>query len=97
MTPAQIKAAYEARNNGDRFFFDRKTMKWFGDRMSSYGTRAIDGVTFMYRKPGAMVNVFGNWKRAGRDFFNAWRWNPDTADLDHCDAETTQRVWDRVA
>jgi len=96
MTPTQIRQAYEAANDGSRHFFDRKTMQWFGDTMRSFGTRTIDGQIYMYRKPDSMVNVFGNWKRAGRDFFNAWRFDPADADIHYCNAEITQMVWDKI-
>ena len=96
VTPSQIRQAYEAANDGSRHFFDHKTMKWFGDTMRSYGTRTINGTIYMYRKADARANVFGTWRTVGRDFFNAWRFNPATADLDRCDNDTTQMVWDTV-
>lgn len=95
MTPAQIKYAYQDKRP-DGHFFDRGTMKWFGDTMASYGTRTIDGQIYMYRKRDKMVNVFGNWKRCGRGFFNAWRFDPVTADLDSCDAAETNKVWEVI-
>ncbi len=49
--------------------------------MRSYGVRVVDGVTYMYRKPTASVNVFGHWKTAGREFFGLWRFDPQTGDL----------------
>jgi hypothetical protein len=64
----------------DSHFFDRKTMKFFGDKMSSFGIRTINGKRYMYRKPSAKVNVFGTWKTAGFDFFNAWEIVPK---IDH--------------
>jgi len=56
----------------DSHFFDRKTMKFFGDKMTSFGIKTINGKRYMYRKPSAKVNVFGTWKTAGFDFFNVW-------------------------
>jgi hypothetical protein len=95
MSPAEIKRAYEA-DHADGHFFDRGTMRWFGDRMSSFGTRNIDGVRYLYRKPTAHVNVFGKWQIAGRTFFTAWRFTIDS-DLNYCSEEETQKVWDHVA
>jgi len=41
MTPSELKQLYES-NNPDGYFFDRKSMKFFGDTMSNYGvSRAI--------------------------------------------------------
>lgn len=77
-----------------RYFFERKTMKFFGDTMSSFGARTIDGTVYLYRKPSAVVNVFGRRTIAGREFFNAWRFDPQTFDLHCCRAEETQRVFD---
>ena len=38
MTPSQLK--YEVESAGhERHFFDRKTMKFFGDTMKNYGVR----------------------------------------------------------
>ena len=64
----------------DSHFFDRKTMKFFGDKMTSFGIKTINGGRYMYRKPSAKVNVFGTWKTAGFDFFNVWELLPM---LDH--------------
>ena len=36
MTASALKALYE-RNNPGGHFFDRKTMRFFGDRMSNFG------------------------------------------------------------
>ena len=45
MTPSELKANIRA-HDPDSHFFDRKTMKFFGDTMSNYGVRKaeIDGV-----------------------------------------------------
>lgn len=98
MTPAAIRAAYEAGDRGNRHFFERGTMKFFGDTMRSFGAVTIDGTTYLYRKPSAMVNVFGNWKRAGREFFGAWRFDPVDGDLHGVYDDTTKSaVYARVA
>ena len=53
MTPSQLKYEVEAAGH-ERHFFDRKTMKFFGDTMRNYGVRKTenDGVTVweLYRK-----------------------------------------------
>lgn len=97
MRPSEIKAAYQ-QLQPEGHFFDRGTMKFFGDTMSSFGVRTIGADTYLYRKPTARVNVFGNWKVAGRTFFNAWRFDPSTGELDriHDDAELTY-IYNRVA
>lgn len=93
MTPSQIRQAYESHNEGSRHFFDRATMRFFGDTMRSYGARRIDGVVYLYRKPEAMVNVFGKHRRTGRQFFNCWRFDTIDGDLHHCREDETARVW----
>ena len=75
MTPTEIKRAYQSVQCGH--FFDRDTMKFFGDTMRSFGSRRIDGVLYLYRKPSAQVNVFGAWKTVGRDYFGAWEVQPN--------------------
>ena len=40
MTPSQLKAAYKSARP-DGHFFDRATMKAFGDTMSNFGCRQI--------------------------------------------------------
>lgn len=39
MTPSQLKARYQ-QADPDGHYFDRETMRFFGDRMSNYGVRA---------------------------------------------------------
>lgn len=69
MNPSDIRHHYRAHGH----FFERSTMKFFGDTMASYGVRTLNGERFMYRKPNATVNVFGDRRRAGRQHFNVWR------------------------
>jgi hypothetical protein len=38
MTASQLKALYE-RNNPEGHFFDRETMRFFGDTMQNFGVR----------------------------------------------------------
>jgi len=73
----QVKTATDVKYAlQDSYFFSRDTMKFFGDKMSSFGVRTINGKRYLYRKPNAYVNVFGTWKQAGRDFFGAWELIP---------------------
>lgn len=71
---SNIKTASDVKRllSKPSFFFDSKTMRFFGDTMKSFGVRTIDGKRVMFRKPGALVNVFGKWKHAGREYFGAW-------------------------
>lgn len=94
VTPAAIKRAYNAANSGH--FFDADTMRWFGDTMASFGTIVIDGSVYMYRKPTASVWVFNRRCTAGREFFNAWIWDAETANLESCGTEETQAVFDAI-
>ena len=55
------------------YFFSRDTMKFFGDKMSSFGVRTFDGKRILYRKPTAYVQTpFSGVQKAGRGFFNCW-------------------------
>ena len=94
-TPAAIRQAYQ-RCADSGHFFDRATMRWFGDTMRSFGTTTIDGSVFLYRKRNASVNVFGTWRPAGREFFNAWIWNPETSELSSCDLATTELIFAKL-
>jgi hypothetical protein len=38
MTPSQLREAVESRGT-DSYFFDRQTMRFFGDTMRNYGCR----------------------------------------------------------
>jgi len=90
LTPADIKRNYNANNCGH--FFDRDSMKWFGDTMRSFAVIVIDDVTYLYRKPTATVNVFGTRKTAGRQFFNCYEVMPN-GKLNHVMADVENMVW----
>tara|TARA_R110000824_G_scaffold347713_1_gene534455 strand:- start:277 stop:576 length:300 start_codon:yes stop_codon:yes gene_type:complete len=92
-TPADIRHNYLANDCGH--FFDRATMKWFGDTMRSYAVIVIDGTVYLYRKPSATVNVFGTRKTAGRQFFNCWEVE-DNGDLSHVMADVENMVWGAI-
>jgi hypothetical protein len=94
-TPSDVKYALLDTD----YFFNRKTMKFFGDKMTSFGVRTINGKRIMYRKPTARVNVFGTWKTAGRDFFNAWELIPknDHIDLQSVSDEEKKSIYLQVS
>ncbi len=51
MTPSELKYNYEC-NNPDGHFFDRKTMKFFGDTMANFKViKHDDGYTLERKKP----------------------------------------------
>ena len=73
-TASDLKYLYE-QSNPDGHFFDRKTMKFFGDRMKNYGVRKVrlqsenrpdevfDGYELYRRKPvkdGLQTSAFFN-------------------------------------
>ena len=93
-TASDIKHALPS----DNYFFERGTMRFFGDKMSSFGVRTIDGIRVMYRKPSARVNVFGTWKQTGRDFFNAWEIVPkqDHLDLNLLNEDQTEKIYNSL-
>ena len=53
MTPSQLKAAVEAAGH-ESHFFDRSTMKFFGDTMRNYGVRSTT-ITCNYNQQGQYV------------------------------------------
>ena len=93
LSPYDIERLYNERIGGH--FFDSDTMAFFGDRMTSFDVVTVDGQLYMYRKPTATVSVFGYRKITGRKFFGCWLVT-DKYDLDNCDAETKQAVYDAI-
>ena len=49
MTPSELKAEYY-KHNPDGHYFDRKTMKFFGDTMKNYGVKSHGEYWELYRK-----------------------------------------------
>lgn len=92
-TPSGIKKSYMANNHGH--FFDRSTMRWFGDTMRSFAVIVIGGTVYLYRKPSATVNVFGVRKTAGRQYFNCWQVGEDGALLT-ASHDVENLVWDAI-
>lgn len=77
--PSDIRASYRA----DGHFFDRKTMRFFGDTMQSFGVFTHEGERYMYRKPSARINIFGTIRLAGSDNAKVWRVVPmENGDVD---------------
>jgi hypothetical protein len=92
----QVKTASDVKYAlQDSYFFSRNTMKFFGDKMSSFGVRTINSKRYLYRKPSARVNVFGTWKTAGKMFFNCWEIVPkqDHVDLQPVSDEIKDAVY----
>lgn len=80
-------------------FFSRSTMRFFGDKMTSFGVRTFDGKRVLYRKPNAMVNVFGTWKRAGREFASCWiieRVSDEAVDITPVNSEFKERFFNSL-
>lgn len=76
MTVSQIKS----HNEG--YFFSRNTMKFFGDKMTSFGVKTFEGKRVLYRKPSAMVNTpFSGWRKAGKEFMGVWIIQPKNESL----------------
>ncbi len=96
-TIGQLKTASDVKYalNDSSYFFERKTMKFFGDKMSSFGVRTLNGKRYLYRKPSARVNVFGTWKTAGKMFFGCWEIVPkrDHVDLQPVSDEIKDAVY----
>lgn len=63
----------DIKNYNSGYFFSRNTMRFFGDKMSSFGVRTFEGKRILYRKPTAYVKTpFSGIKQAGKDFFGCW-------------------------
>ena len=94
-TPSAVKYGLK----DDSYFFSRKTMRFFGDTMRSFGLRMIDGKLYLYRKPSAYVNVFGKIYTAGRTYFGAWEVIPkhDHLDIMPVSDEIKELVYSKVA
>ncbi len=58
MTPSELKALYERNEQGAAHFFERSTMKFFGDTMKNYRVRKI--------------RVEGKWGEFKHESFEAW-------------------------
>jgi len=63
----------DIKHHSTGYFFSRNTMKFFGDKMSSFGVRTYNGKRILYRKPTAYVKTpFSGIQRAGKSFFGCW-------------------------
>ena len=49
MTPSELKQNHEFFNS-DSFYFERKTMRFFGDTMKNYGVKTHFNFYELYRK-----------------------------------------------
>jgi hypothetical protein len=96
----QVKTASDVKYalNDSSYFFERKTMKFFGDKMSSFGVRTVNGKRYLYRKPSARVNVFGTWKQAGKMFFGCWEIVPkhDHIELNNLTSEEKDEIYNSL-
>lgn len=59
MTPSELKHQYESKHP-DGHFFDRKTLKFFGDTMKNYGCRDAGSHWELYRKRPVKHGVNGS-------------------------------------
>lgn len=57
-TASDLKYAVE-QSGREPHFFDRRTMKFFGDKMSNYGVRRV----FVERLSGGFVHAFELYRR----------------------------------
>lgn len=82
-------------NNGH--FFSPATMKFFGDKMSSFGVRTFEGKRILYRKPTAYVRTpFSGIQQAGKTFFSCWEVKPkenNTVDISPVSEEFKTRFY----
>lgn len=99
-TIKQVRNASDVKHalREDNHFFNRSTMRFFGDTLASFGVRTVNGKRYIYRKPTAKVNAFGKWKTAGREFFSAWEIVPkhDHVELRHVDKSEKEKVYQSI-
>lgn len=69
----EIKAQYEQKKGNDGHFFDRKTMRFFGDTMKNLGTYTDKetGTIYVYRKRAMKPHMP----------LTHWVFDPETCDL----------------
>lgn len=69
----EIKAEYEAKKGSNGHFFDRSTMRFFGDTMKNLGTYTDNetGTVYIYRKRAMKPHMP----------LTRWSWDPETGDL----------------
>ena len=59
-TPSQIRAAHGTGES--RHFFDRQTMRFFGDTMRNFGSyRDAGGNVYLYRRKAVKHGLRGRW------------------------------------
>ena len=91
MTPSQLKYEVEVAGH-ERHFFDRKTMRFFGDTMSNYGVRSTV-ITCNYNEHGQYVET-----GVQVEVWELYRKHPVKHGLQKSaffDAETFERVIER--
>lgn len=69
----EIKALYEQGKGNNGHFFDRSTMRFFGDTLRDLGTYTDkeSGSVYVYRKRANKPHIP----------LTRWLWNPETCDL----------------
>lgn len=60
MTASEVKRKYE-QNDPDGHFFDRSTMRFFGDTMSNFGCYDGGHSWVIYRKKPVQFGLMGNF------------------------------------
>ena len=93
LTVHEIKTLYELNKQG--YFFSKGTMAFFGDTMESYLVGELNGLTFMCRKPSALVDAsFSRRQVAGWEFFTAWTVDTSTGEIELVDEELKRELFD---
>ena len=91
-TVHEIKQVVEA--NGSKFF-TKDTMRFFGDKMSSFSVFEYKETIYLYRRPSAFVNApFSGHVRAGRTFFNCWKFEENR--LHSCPDDETTFIYEEI-
>jgi len=62
MTPSELKQLYEF-NNPEGYFFNRKTMRFFGDTMANFGVRDAGHIKSMTDHGIKMVEAWSLYRK----------------------------------
>lgn len=90
----------DIKHHNEGYFFSRSTMRFFGDKMTSFGVRTFEGKRILYRKPTAYVKTpFSGIQQAGKTFFSCWEVKPkneETVDISPVSDEFKNRFYNSL-
>lgn len=92
-----IHSIKAANRDAGFYFFSPDTLKFFGDKVTSFGVKKWRGDYIVYRKPSATIkNVHGDRVRSGKAHFVAYKFNEATGDLSPLCNEDKEAFWKEI-